>query len=106
MIRCIDSVVAFMNGAADFNHDQNPVVRRTMSDYPERLRRYNRAGQVQYEWFEEVANHIEELEDVLRQVDAWSDSWGTDPEAHLEPVFIKVKEVLTKGPPQNPTSSN
>lgn len=49
---------------------------------------------------------VHELEDVLRQVDAWSDSWGTDPEAHLEPVFIKVKEVLTKGPPQNPTSSN
>ena len=77
-----------------------------MSDYAERLRMYNRAGQVQYEWLDEVATYIEELEDVLRQVDAWSDSWGTDPEAYLEPVFIKVKEVLTKGPPQNPTSSN
>ena len=53
-----------------------------------------------------MAQRIVELEAVLRQVDAWSDSWGTDPEANLEPVFIKVKQVLTKGPPQNPTSSN
>ena len=33
-----------------------------MTDYADRLRKFNRAGQVQYEWFEEVADYIEELE--------------------------------------------
>ena len=31
-------------------------------DHAERLRRYNRAGQVQYEWFDETADYIEWLE--------------------------------------------
>lgn len=33
-----------------------------MTDYAEQLRKYNRAGQVQYEWFEEAATYIEKLE--------------------------------------------
>jgi outer membrane murein-binding lipoprotein Lpp len=32
-----------------------------MTDYADRLRKFNRAGQVQYEWFEEVADYIEKL---------------------------------------------
>ena len=36
-----------------------------MRDYPERLRNFNKAGQLQYEWFNEVADHIEELEAKL-----------------------------------------
>jgi len=36
-----------------------------MSDYADRLRRYNRAGQVQYEWWEELADYIEDLETDL-----------------------------------------
>ena len=36
-----------------------------MSDYPERLRNFNKAGQLQYEWFNEVADHIEGLEAKL-----------------------------------------
>lgn len=33
-----------------------------MTDYAARLRKYNRAGQVQYEWFEEAADYIDALE--------------------------------------------
>ena len=33
-----------------------------MTDYADRLRKFNRAGQVQYEWFNEVADYIDELE--------------------------------------------
>jgi len=36
-----------------------------MTDYADRLRKFNRAGQVQYEWFEEVADYIEKLEQDL-----------------------------------------
>ena len=36
-----------------------------MGDYADRLRKFNRAGQVQYEWFEEVADYIEDLEKNL-----------------------------------------
>ena len=36
-----------------------------MTNYADRLRKYNRAGQVQYEWFDKVAEHIEELEQDL-----------------------------------------
>ena len=36
-----------------------------MTDYADRLRKYNRAGQVQYEWFEEAADYIEKLEQDL-----------------------------------------
>lgn len=34
-------------------------------NYPERLRKFNKAGQLQYEWFEDVADCIEDLEDTL-----------------------------------------
>ena len=43
----------------------------TMSDYPERLRNFNKAGQLQYEWFNEVADHIEELEAELAALERW-----------------------------------
>ena len=33
-----------------------------MTDYADRLRKFNRAGQVQYEWFDDVADYIEKLE--------------------------------------------
>ena len=36
-----------------------------MADYADRLRKFNRAGQVQYEWFDEVADYIEKLEKDL-----------------------------------------
>ena len=36
-----------------------------MTNYADRLRKFNRAGQVQYEWFEEVADYIEKLEQDL-----------------------------------------
>jgi hypothetical protein len=36
-----------------------------MTNYADRLRKFNRAGQVQYEWFDKVAEHIEELEQDL-----------------------------------------
>lgn len=36
-----------------------------MTDYADRLRKFNRAGQLQYEWFDKVAEHIEELEQDL-----------------------------------------
>jgi hypothetical protein len=36
-----------------------------MTNYADRLRKFNRAGQVQYEWFEELADHIEKLEQDL-----------------------------------------
>ena len=36
-----------------------------MTNYADRLRRYNRAGQVQYEWWEELADYIDELEKDL-----------------------------------------
>jgi len=36
-----------------------------MNNYADRLRKFNRAGQVQYEWFEEVADYIEKLEQDL-----------------------------------------
>ena len=36
-----------------------------MTDYADRLRKYNRAGQVQHEWWEELADHIEDLEKDL-----------------------------------------
>jgi len=39
-----------------------------MNEYADRLRKYNRAGQVQYEWWEEVADYIEELETKLMKV--------------------------------------
>jgi len=39
-----------------------------MNEYADRLRKFNRAGQVQYEWFEEVADCIEELETKLMKV--------------------------------------
>jgi len=45
-----------------------------MSDYPERLRNFNRAGQLQYEWFDELADHIEEIEADLNYWMAYSDS--------------------------------
>jgi hypothetical protein len=38
-----------------------------MTRYADRLRKFNRAGQVQYEWFDEVADYIEELETQLEQ---------------------------------------
>ena len=41
-----------------------------MPNYADRLRRYNRAGQVQYEWFDDVADYIEELEGKAVQNDA------------------------------------
>jgi len=36
-----------------------------MTDYADRLRKYNRAGQVQYEWWEELADYIDKLEKDL-----------------------------------------
>ena len=36
-----------------------------MTNYADRLRKFNRAGQVQYEWFDEVADYIEDLEKDL-----------------------------------------
>jgi len=36
-----------------------------MTDYADRLRKYNRAGQVQYEWWEELADYIDKLEKNL-----------------------------------------
>ena len=36
-----------------------------MSNYADRLRKYNRAGQVQYEWWEELADYIDKLEKNL-----------------------------------------
>jgi len=36
-----------------------------MGDYADRLRKFNRAGQVQYEWWEELADYIEKLEKDL-----------------------------------------
>ena len=36
-----------------------------MGDYADRLQKFNRAGQVQYEWFDEVADYIEDLEKDL-----------------------------------------
>jgi len=36
-----------------------------MTDYADRIRKYNRAGQVQYEWWEELADYIEDLEQNL-----------------------------------------
>ena len=36
-----------------------------MTNYADRLRKYNRAGQVQYEWWEELADYIEKLEKDL-----------------------------------------
>ena len=36
-----------------------------MTNYADRLRKYNRAGQVQYEWWEELADYIDELEKNL-----------------------------------------
>jgi len=41
-----------------------------MTDYADRLRKFNRASQLQYEWFEEVADYIEELEGKAMQNDA------------------------------------
>jgi hypothetical protein len=39
-----------------------------MSDYADQLRKFNRVGKVvQYEWFDEVADYIEELETQLEQ---------------------------------------
>ena len=51
-----------------------------MTDYADRLRKFNRAGQVQYEWFEEVADHIEKLELEVEALDydrvaSWSDGY-------------------------------
>lgn len=40
-----------------------------MTNYAERLRKYNRASQVQYEWFEEVADYIEKLELEVEALD-------------------------------------
>ena len=36
-----------------------------MTNYADRLRKFNRAGQVQYEWFKEVADYIDEIEQDL-----------------------------------------
>jgi hypothetical protein len=40
-----------------------------MTDYAERLRKYNRAGDIQYEWFEQAANYIEALEMKVQKLE-------------------------------------
>jgi hypothetical protein len=51
-----------------------------MTDYADRIRKYNRAGDIQYEWWEEVADHIEKLELEVEALDydrtaAWHDGY-------------------------------
>ena len=51
-----------------------------MTDYADRIRKYNRAGQVQHEWWEELADHIEKLELEVEALDydrvaAWHDGY-------------------------------
>ena len=35
-----------------------------MTDYADRLRKFNRAGQVQYEWFNKMAELTERLNEI------------------------------------------
>lgn len=40
-----------------------------MTKYAERLRKFNLAGQVQYEWFDEAADYIEALEMKIQELE-------------------------------------
>ena len=46
--------------------------------------------------FEEMADRIEELEEILKEVDQWAEELGVyaDPQRKPAPIFIKVREVL------------
>ena len=46
--------------------------------------------------FEEMADRIEELEEILKEVDQWAEELGVyaDPHYKPAPIFIKVREVL------------
>ena len=70
-----------------------------MTDYADRLRKFNRAGQVQYEWFEEVADYIEKLELEVEALDydrvaSWSDGYEAGKKAMENKVgMIGVETV-------------
>jgi len=61
-----------------------------MTDYAEQLRRYNRAGHVQYEWFEEAAAYIEDLEERLK---AATDD-AKEAEAYVEELEAKLAKAV------------
>lgn len=47
--------------------------------------------------FEEMADRIEELEGVLKEVDQWVEELGVyaDPTYKPAPIFLKVREALS-----------
>jgi hypothetical protein len=59
-----------------------------MSDYAERLRKFNRAGQVQYEWFDEAADYIEELETQLEQT---TESLNLHKTLYVDAIKLNIK---------------
>jgi len=75
-----------------------------MADYADRLRKFNRAGQVQYEWFEEVANHIDKLELIVEALDhdrtaSWFDGYEAGKNAILKvdgELYKNLKEEITE----------
>ena len=60
-----------------------------MTDYADQLRKFNRAGQVQYEWLDEAADHIEKLELEVQALDydrtaSWFDGYEAGKNAILK----------------------
>ena len=64
-------------------------------NYPERLRKFNKAGQLQYEWLEDVADCIEDLEDTLCSEKAVSGELTSLTEK-LEAKLEKAEQMLER----------
>ena len=70
-----------------------------MSDYPERLRNFNKAGQLQYEWFNEVADHIDELEAEKKRLNEQMDAieeMGTESLNALPDCLMRLAPALVE----------
>ena len=75
-----------------------------MTDYADRLRKFNRAGQVQYVWLYDVADYIEDLEIKLgvleyNRVAAWNDGYEAGKNAILKvdgELYKNLKEEIAE----------